>query len=93
MKRRAVRLAVGLWCLAIVYGATSLQEQWGASDAWQGDPEITSVEKVSQPADNLEDTFVFAKDFLLQGSAAHTLRELLFGVSRDLPHGREKHPR
>jgi hypothetical protein len=93
MNRRAIRLAVGLWCLAIVYGVTTLQEQWGASEAWQGDPEITSVEEVAQPVDNLEDTSVFVKDFLLQGSAAHTLRELLFGMSSDLPRGREKDPR
>jgi hypothetical protein len=90
MKRRTVRLAVGIWCLAIVYGVTTLQDQWSASEASQAGPVIRAMEEVSPPGESLEETVTFVKDFLLQGSPYTTLRQFLFGASVDSHDDRPK---
>jgi hypothetical protein len=90
MKRRAVRLAVGVWCLAIVYGVTTLQDQWSASEASQAGSVISWMEEVSPPGEPLEETVTFVKEFVLQGLPYTTVRKLLFGASVDSHAGREK---
>jgi hypothetical protein len=90
MKRRAVRLALGMWCLAIVYGVTTVTDQWRGSEASQADLVITSWEDVSSPEERLEEALVFAKEFLLQGFPSATIRDFLLRASVASHHGREK---
>ena len=90
MKHRAVRLALGMWCLAIVYGVTTVTDHWRGSEASQAGPVITSPEEVSSPEDLLEETIAFANEFLLQGFPYTTIREFLLRESVASHHGREK---
>jgi hypothetical protein len=89
MKRRTVRLALGLWCLAIVYGMTIMTDQRHDSEASQTGPVITSQEEVSAPEELLDETIAVAKEFLLQGFPSATIREFLFRESVASHYGRE----
>jgi hypothetical protein len=90
MKRRTVRLAVGVWCLAIVYGMTTLQDHWSASEASQAGPVITLLEEGSPLGEPIEEAVAFTKEFVLQGFPYTTIREFLLGASVAPPHGRDK---
>jgi hypothetical protein len=90
MNRRAVRLAVGLWCLAIVYGVATMTDHWSDIEASQAGPAISSMEEASSPGEPLEEAVAFAKDFLLQGFPYTTIRAFLLGASIASHHGREK---
>lgn len=89
MKRRAVRLALGMWCLAIVYGMTTVTDQWCGSEASQTGSVITSREEMSSPEEPLEEAIAFAKEFLLQGFPSATIRDFLLRASVASHDGRE----
>jgi hypothetical protein len=90
MKHRAVRVALGLWCLALVYGVTTATDHWHGSAASHAGPVITSREEVSSPEALLEEAIAVANQFLLQGFPYTIIRAFLLGESVTSHHGREK---